>query len=94
MMVDVLSQKAASTGSLAYLRVSRKPLARENQTLASQFIFFDISKRGGVLASIEVRSIFLNLIKARQFEGEKLNKLQNKIVCGKTSDATLDRYRC
>lgn len=35
-VADVLSQKALSMDSLYFLRVSKKPLASEFQTLASQ----------------------------------------------------------
>lgn len=44
----------------------------------------------GVLASVEVNSTFIDEIKAKYFNGGKLNKLQNKVVCGEASNAILD----
>ena len=37
-VADALSRKAGSMGSLAHLQVSRRPLAREVQTLANDLI--------------------------------------------------------
>ena len=37
-VADALSRKAGSMGSLAHLQVSRRPLAREVQTLANDFM--------------------------------------------------------
>ncbi|KAH0776811.1 hypothetical protein KY290_008222 [Solanum tuberosum] len=66
MVADALSQKAVSMGSLACLGVSKRPLAKEIQTLESKFIQLGISERGG--------------IKAKQFEDENLNELRKKTV--------------
>lgn len=51
-------------GSLLFLRVSRQHLAKEFQTLASQSIQFRVLDKGEVLASFEVKLIFLHQIKA------------------------------
>ncbi|WMV46892.1 hypothetical protein MTR67_040277 [Solanum verrucosum] len=45
-----------------------------------------ISEGGGVLASIEVRAIFIEEIKAKQCEDENLNELKKK-----TAIETVDR---
>lgn len=45
---------------------------------------------GGVFVNIEVNSTFLDEIKAKQLEDGHLNKLQNKVVCAETSNATLE----
>lgn len=37
-VANVLSRKAVSMGSLAYLSVSKRPSAKETQTLESKFI--------------------------------------------------------
>ncbi|KAH0669726.1 hypothetical protein KY285_023887 [Solanum tuberosum] len=47
-------------------------------TSESKFMQLDISKRGGVLASIEVRDTFIDEIKAKQFEDENLEELRKK----------------
>ncbi|XP_047260268.1 uncharacterized protein LOC124893256 [Capsicum annuum] len=75
--------------SLSFLKMSRRPLAREFQTLASQSMQFGISDKDGVLASVEVKSTFVEKIKAKQFEDKKLNTLQNKVVHGEVADSTL-----
>lgn len=62
---DTLSQKFVSTYSLAYMKVSRQPFAREIQTLAILLTQFSVFERGKVLASVEVRSTFLNKVKAK-----------------------------
>ena len=49
-------------GSLAHLQVSRRPLAREVQTLANDFIKLEVNEKGGFLASVEARSSFLDKI--------------------------------
>ena len=47
-----LSRKAESMGSLAHLQVSRRPLAREVQTLANDFRRLEVLEKGGFLASV------------------------------------------
>ncbi|KAH0773664.1 hypothetical protein KY290_010801 [Solanum tuberosum] len=74
------TEKAVSMGSLACLSVSKRPLAKEIQTLESKFMQLGISERGGVLTSIEVRATFIDEIKAKQFEDEKLEELRDKIA--------------
>lgn len=43
-----------------------------------------ILEEGGVLASIEVRTMFIEEIKDKQFEGEKLNNLRKNMVIHKS----------
>ncbi|KAH0654669.1 hypothetical protein KY289_032347 [Solanum tuberosum] len=89
-VADSLSRKAVSMGSLVCLSVSKRPLAKEIQTLESKFMQLGISERGGVLASIEVRATFIEEIKAKQFEDENLNELKKKTTIGKAQETTLD----
>ncbi|KAK4733868.1 hypothetical protein R3W88_008129 [Solanum pinnatisectum] len=70
-------------GSLACLNVTKKPLAKEIQTLESKFMQLGISKKGGVLASIKVKATFIEEIKAKQFKDETLNELRKKRVIDK-----------
>ncbi|KAH0709366.1 hypothetical protein KY284_010793 [Solanum tuberosum] len=46
-VADALSRKAGSMGSLAHLLVSRRPLAREVQTLANDFMRLEVLEKGG-----------------------------------------------
>ena len=66
-VADALSRKAGSMGSLAHLPVSRRPLAREVQTLANDFMRLEVLEKGGFLACVEARSSFLDKIKGNQF---------------------------
>ena len=72
-VADVLSRKAGSMGSLAHLQVFRRPLAREVQTLANDFMRLEVNEQGGFLASVEARYSFLDKIKGKQFDDEKLS---------------------
>ncbi|WMV42140.1 hypothetical protein MTR67_035525, partial [Solanum verrucosum] len=83
MVADELSRKVVSMGSLACLSVSKRPLAKEIQTLESKFMQLGISEKCGVLTSIEVRATFIEEIKAKQFKDDSLNALRKKTVCGK-----------
>ncbi|WMV41691.1 hypothetical protein MTR67_035076 [Solanum verrucosum] len=74
-VADALSRKAVSMGSLACLSVTKRPLAKEIQTLEFKFMQLGISERGGMLASIEVRVTFIEEIKAKKFEDENLERM-------------------
>ncbi|WMV13394.1 hypothetical protein MTR67_006779 [Solanum verrucosum] len=77
-VADALSRKTVSMGSPAFLCVSKRPLAKEIQTLESNFMQLGISEKSGVLASIEIWPTFIEEIKAKQFENESLNELRKK----------------
>ena len=74
-VADALSRKAGSMGSLAHLHVSRRPLATEVQTLANNFMRLEVNEKGGLLACVEARSSFLDKIKGKQFNDEKLIRI-------------------
>ena len=65
-VADALSRKAGSMRSLAHLQVSRRPLAREVQTLANDFMRLEVLEKGGFLACVEAISSFLDKIKGKQ----------------------------
>ena len=71
-VADALSRKVGSMGSQAHLQVSRRPLAREVQTLANDFMRLEVNEKGGFLAGVEARSSFLDKIKGKKFDDEKL----------------------
>ena len=66
-------------GSLAHLQVSRRPLAREVQTLANDLMRLEVNEKGG-LACVEARSSFLDKIKGNQFNDEKLIQIRDKVL--------------
>ena len=49
-----------------------------------------ISKKGGVLHSIEIRTTYIEDIKDKQFEDKSLNELRKKTVYGKAKDVVQD----
>ena len=49
-VADALSRKAGSMGCLAHLQVSRRPLAREVQTLANDLMRLEVNEKGGFFA--------------------------------------------
>ncbi|WMV24831.1 hypothetical protein MTR67_018216 [Solanum verrucosum] len=77
-------------GSLACMIVTNRPLAKQIQTLESKFMQLGILEICGVLTSIEVRAMFIEEIKAKQYEDESLNELKKKIAIGKAQETTLD----
>ena len=89
-MADALSRKAGSMGSLAHLQFSRRPLAREVQTLANNFMRLEVNEKGGFLASVEARSSFLYKIKGKQFTDEKLIRIRDKVLRGEAKEAKIN----
>ena len=69
-VADTLSRKMVVMGNLAYLSVTKGPLAKEIQTLESKFMHLSISERGRVLASVEVKDTFIKEIKVGQFDAD------------------------
>ena len=61
-----------------------------DQYLECNFMHLEISKKGGVLDSIEIRLTFIEDIKDKQFEVKSLNELRKKTVSGKAKDVVLD----
>ena len=57
------------------LGVLRCSLAREVQGLPNNFMRLQVTNKGAFLANFEDSSTFLDKIKKRQFEDEKLNKI-------------------
>ena len=89
-VADALSRKAGSMGSLALLQVSRRPLAREVQTLDNDFMRLEVLDKGGFLACVEARSSFLDKIKGKQFTDEKLIHIPDKVLRGEAKEARID----
>ena len=77
-------------GSLAHLQASRRPLAREVKTLANDVMRLEVNEGGGLLASVEARSSFLDKMKGKLFNDEKLIRIQDKVLQGEAKEATID----
>ncbi|XP_069155717.1 uncharacterized protein [Solanum lycopersicum] len=65
-VVDALSRKVVSMGSLAMLQIDEHPFARDVQSLANLFVRLDISEPGKVLTYMQARSFLLEQIWAQQ----------------------------
>ena len=89
-VADALSRKAGSMGSLAHLQVSRRPLAREVQNLANDLMRLEVTEKAELLACVEARSSFLDKIKGKQFDDEKLRRIQDKVLRGESKEAQID----
>ena len=89
-VADALSRIAGSMGSLAHLQVSRRPLAREVQTLANDLMRLEVNEKGGFLASVKARSSFLDKINGEQFDDEKLSRIRDMVLQGEAKEAIMD----
>ena len=87
---DALSRKAGSMVSQAHLQVSRRPLAREVQTLANDFMRLEVLEKGGFLASVEAKSSFLDQIKGNQFADENVSRIRDMVLRGEAKEAVID----
>ena len=89
-VADALSRKAGSMGSLTHLKISRRPLAREVQALANDFMRLEVLEKGGLLACVEARSSFIDKIKGKQFTDEKLIRILDMVLRGEAKEAKID----
>ena len=85
-VVDALSRKAGRMGCRGHLQVSRRPLAREVQTLANDFMRLEVLDKRGFLACVEARTSFLDKIKGKQFTDEKLIRIRDKVLRGEAKE--------
>ena len=65
-VVDALSRKAVSMGSLVYILVGERPLAVDVQDLTNRFVRLDISEPSWVLACMVSRSSLFDRIRECQ----------------------------
>ena len=77
-------------GCLAHLQVSRRPLAREVQTLANDLMKLEILEKGGFFTCLEARSSFLDKIKGKKFTDEKLIRIRDMVSRGMAKEAKID----
>lgn len=77
-------------GNLAYLSGTKHLLAKEIHTVESMFMQLGIYKRGGLLDSIETNFMFMEEIKAKQYEDGDLYEPTSNIAICKSQGNTLD----
>ncbi|XP_070056643.1 uncharacterized protein [Nicotiana tomentosiformis] len=85
---DVLSRKAESLGSLAYLPVVKRPLALDVQALANQFVRLDISQPSRVLACVVSHPSLFDRIRGRQHDDPHLLVLKDTVQHGEAKEVT------
>lgn len=76
-VVDALSGKSVSMGSLAYIPVGERPLALDVWALANQFVRLAVSEPSHVLACTVTRSSLLERIRERQYDDTHLLVLRD-----------------
>ncbi|WMV33495.1 hypothetical protein MTR67_026880 [Solanum verrucosum] len=94
MVADALSRKSFSMGSLASIRVEERPLARDVERLANNFVQLRISKDGSVLSFLRPRSSLIKQIQESQFKDEKLYIIRDKVTKGEANKAYLILRGC
>ena len=50
----------------------------------------EVNEKGGFLASLEARSSFLNKIKGKQFDDEKISRIRDMVFRGEAKEAIMD----
>ncbi|XP_070045470.1 uncharacterized protein [Nicotiana tomentosiformis] len=93
MVVDSLSSKAESMGSLAYIPVGEKSLALDVQALANQFVRLDISESIKVLACVVSRSSLFERIKVCQYDDPHFVVLRDTMQYGDAKEVTISDDR-
>ncbi|XP_070038023.1 uncharacterized protein [Nicotiana tomentosiformis] len=78
-VVDALSRKVVSMGSLAYIPVGERPLAADIQTFANQFVMLDVLEPSRVLACTVARSSLYERIRKQQYDDPHLIVLKNTV---------------
>ncbi|XP_070003314.1 uncharacterized protein [Nicotiana sylvestris] len=92
-VVDALSRRAVSMGSLAFLPIGERSLAVDVQTLANWFLILDILKPSRVLACVVSRSSLFDHIKKRQYDDPHLFVLKDKVQYGDARDVKYEHQR-
>ncbi|XP_070030001.1 uncharacterized protein [Nicotiana sylvestris] len=88
-VVDALSHRAESLGSLAYLPVVERPLALDVQALANHFLRFDISEPSRVSACVISQSSLYDRIRERQYDDHHLLVLKDKVQHSDAKEVTI-----
>ena len=50
----------------------------------------EVNEKGGFLACVEERSSFLDKIKGKQFDDEKLSRIRDMVLRGEAKEAIMD----
>ncbi|XP_070037039.1 uncharacterized protein [Nicotiana tomentosiformis] len=88
-VVDALSRKAESLGSLAYLPAAERPLTLDVPALANQFVRLDVSEPSRVLACVISRSSLYDRIRDRQYDDPHFLVLKDTFQHGDAKEFTI-----
>ena len=58
--------------------------------MANDFMRLEVNEKGGFLASVEARSSFLDKIKGKEFDDEKLSQIWDMVLRGEAKEAITD----
>ncbi|XP_070053802.1 uncharacterized protein [Nicotiana tomentosiformis] len=79
-------------GSLAYIPVSKRPLAANVQALANRFVRLDVSELSRALACTFARSSMYECIRERQYDDPYLLVLKDTVWPGSPKQVTVRDY--
>src|SRR5262249_13880832 len=79
-VADVMSRK--SMGSLAYVSVHKRELAKELRDLFDMRVHFEFSDSTGLITQFQVRPMMIDEIKANQDKDPLLIRLKEKVQIG------------
>ncbi|XP_070032967.1 uncharacterized protein [Nicotiana tomentosiformis] len=88
-VVDALSRKVESLGTLAYLLVAERPLALDVQALTNQFVRLDVSEPSRVLACMVSQSSLYDRIRERQYDYPHLLVLKDTVQYDDAKEVTI-----
>ncbi|XP_070034968.1 uncharacterized protein [Nicotiana tomentosiformis] len=88
-VVDALSHRAESLGSLMYLLAVERPLALDVQALVVQLVRLDILEASWVLSCVVSRSSLYDRIRKCQYDDLHLLVLQDRVRRGDSRDVTI-----
>ncbi|XP_070057784.1 uncharacterized protein [Nicotiana tomentosiformis] len=89
-VVNALSRKAVSMGSLVFIHVGEKPLAVDVQSLDNQFVRLDISEPSRVLVCVISLSSLYDCIRERQYDDPHLLVLKDTVQHSDAKDVTIE----
>ncbi|XP_070029092.1 uncharacterized protein [Nicotiana sylvestris] len=92
MVVDTLSRKVVSMGSLAFTHVGERPFVVDVRALAKQFVRLDVSEPRWVLTCVVSRSSLLNRIRKCQYDDPHLPVLKDMVRHSDAKDVTIEDY--
>ncbi|XP_070041307.1 uncharacterized protein [Nicotiana tomentosiformis] len=88
-VVDDLSKKAESMGSLTFILGEKRPLPLDIQPLANRLLRFDISEPSRVIACVVAESSLFEQIKARQYNDPYLLVIRETVLHGGAKEVTI-----